>query len=82
MNERIEELSKIAQKYVENSKYEYDIVAYHHGLAYRDKFAELIIKECLSIVDDAERGGNNETWDNAVNFIRRDLKEHFGIKDE
>jgi len=46
-----------------------------------EKFAELIVKECLSIVDDAERGGNNETWDNAVKFIRRDLKEHFGIEE-
>jgi len=44
------------------------------------KFAELIVKECVSIVDDAERGGSNEIWDNAVKFIRRDLQEHFGIE--
>ena len=45
------------------------------------KFAELIVRECLSIVDDAERGGSNEVWDNAVKFIRRDLKEHFGVEE-
>jgi len=45
------------------------------------KFAELIVRECLSIVDDAERGGSNEVWDNAVKFIRKDLKEHFGVEE-
>jgi len=45
------------------------------------KFAELIVRECISIVDDAERGGSNKVWDNAVKFVRRDLKEHFGIKE-
>jgi hypothetical protein len=44
------------------------------------KFAELIVRECISIVDDAERGGSNEIWDNAVKFIRRDLQEHFGVE--
>jgi hypothetical protein len=44
------------------------------------KFAELIVRECLGIVQDAERGGSNEIWDNAVKFIRRDLQEHFGVE--
>jgi hypothetical protein len=44
------------------------------------KFAELIVRECLGIVDDAERGGSNDIWDNAVKFIRRDLQEHFGVE--
>jgi hypothetical protein len=43
------------------------------------RFAELIVAECLGIVDDAERGGSNDIWDNAVKFIRRDLQEHFGV---
>jgi hypothetical protein len=46
-----------------------------------EKFAELIVAECLGIVDDAERGGSNEIWDNAVKFIRRDLQEHFGVEE-
>jgi hypothetical protein len=46
-----------------------------------EKFAELIVKECVKIVDNAERGGSNEVWDNAVKFIRRDLKEHFGVEE-
>jgi hypothetical protein len=46
----------------------------------KEKFAELIVRECISIVDDAERGGSNDIWDNAVKFIRRDLQEHFGVE--
>jgi len=45
-----------------------------------EKFAELIVQECIAIVDNAERGGSNEIWDNAVKFIRRDLKQHFGVE--
>ena len=45
------------------------------------KFAELIVAECLGIVDDAERAGSNDIWDNAVKFIRRDLQEHFGVEE-
>ena len=45
-----------------------------------NKFAELIVAECLGIVHDAERGGSNDIWDNAVKFIRRDLQEHFGVE--
>ena len=43
------------------------------------KLAELIVAECISVVDDAKRGGSNEIWDNAVKFIRKDIKEHFGV---
>ncbi len=46
-----------------------------------EMLAELIVRECVSIVDDAERGGSNEIWDNAVKFIKRDLLEHFGVEE-
>ena len=46
-----------------------------------ERFAELIVRECVGVVDDAERGGSNEIWNNAVKFIKRDLLEHFGIKE-
>ena len=45
------------------------------------RFAQLIVRECVGIVDNAERGGSNDVWDNAVKFIRRDLKEHFGVEE-
>ena len=75
MNERIKELKEQA------------IVCTPHGhdgvkwIFNPELFAELIVLECISIVDDAERGGSNEVWDNAVKFIRRDLQEHFGVEE-
>jgi hypothetical protein len=76
MNERIDELMIEA-----GARFEF-----LHGVHYDDfqykKFAELIVAECLGIVDDAERGGSNDIWDNAVKFIRRDLQEHFGVSND
>lgn len=76
MNERYKELEKQCTK----QQIDYDVGKMYDQVDHR-KLAELIVKECLSIVDDAERGGSNEVWDNAVKFIRRDLKEHFGVEE-
>jgi len=74
MNERIKLLAEQA----------WDATAvspdFGHPVSFAEKFSELIVAECLGIVDDAERGGSNEIWDNAVKFIRRDLQEHFGVE--
>jgi len=77
MNERIRELAdKIwAEEYWNNPNTDKLLPAQ------LKKFAELIVKECVDIVDDAKRGRDNEVWDNAVNFVRRELKEHFGVKE-
>ena len=72
MKERIKELEKQCWQSTQTEPYVlFDV----------KKFAELIVRECLGIVNDAERGGDNEIWDNAVKFIIRDLKEHFGVKE-
>jgi hypothetical protein len=78
MNERIRLLAEQALEYAEKNQ-SADIPRHWFRL-YNEKFAELIVAECLGIVDDAERGGSNEIWDNAVKFIRRDLQEHFGVE--
>lgn len=75
MNERIREL------YIETANETADGKEWAiGGLHNAEKFAQLIVWECIAIVDNAERGGSNEIWDNAVKFIRRDLKQHFGVK--
>ena len=78
MNEKIKELIEECTR-VENGVMQVrrNETVYHFD---KVKFAKLIVRECLSIVDDAERGGSNEVWDNAVKFIRKDLKEHFGVE--
>jgi hypothetical protein len=80
MNERIRELAVQArQEFLKMpTGYTPEQVGMYPQLM--EKFAQLIVAECLGIVDDAERGGSNEIWDNAVKFIRRDLQEHFGVE--
>jgi len=84
MNERIRELVRQAVVAVDivtgNEALDDELAKMYIPDCFSEKFAELIVAECLGIVDDAERGGSNEIWDNAVKFIRRDLQEHFGVK--
>lgn len=83
MNERIKQLAEQAEILIT------EVGAFHNTPRgnyqlkeqHMKKFAELIVAECLGIVDDAERGGSNDIWDNAVKFIRRDLQEHFGVEE-
>ena len=81
MNERIKELNLQAMSIVMNGNDpDGDIEQMYIPSEFTKKFAQLIVRECVGIVDNAERGGSNDVWDNAVKFIRRDLKEHFGVK--
>jgi len=79
MNERIRELYEQARLYAKTVNADLDPQGWMDE--YHEKFAQLIVTECLGIVDDAERGGSNDIWDNAVKFIRRDLQEHFGVEE-
>lgn len=75
MNERIRELTRQATTIEYGVDNGFDRVTFD-----KEKFAQLIVRECIGIVDDAERGGSNEIWDNAVKFIRRDLKQYFEVE--
>jgi hypothetical protein len=80
MNERIEELVGQA-KFMAEEILNKQISKNAELDAFAEKFAELIVAECISVIDDAERGGSNEIWDNAVKFIRKDIKQHFGVEE-
>jgi len=46
------------------------------------KFAELIVRECLDIVEKQLGGGNGDgvEWDRAIDFTYEDMKKHFGVE--
>jgi hypothetical protein len=46
------------------------------------KFAELIIQECLEVVEKQIGGGNGDgvEWDRAVDFTYNDIKSYFGVE--
>jgi hypothetical protein len=71
MNERIKQLAKQAQKVVGHTDGGYTEIK----VLDQEKFAELIIKDCYSVIIKSQRGHFNPatSW-NAV-------KEHFGVEE-
>ena len=67
MNERIRELSKQAGCY-------YDGMGYGEGNI--EKFAELIVRECLTVINQP-----NGVGDDDVIRISEDVKKHFGVEE-
>lgn len=44
------------------------------------KFAELIVKECIEQASIGNGHGNNQ-WDRALTFASKNIKEHFGVEE-
>ena len=44
-----------------------------------EKFAELIVKECIEQASISNGHGNNQ-WDKALTFAANNIKEHFGVE--
>ena len=70
MNERIRELAEQA-----TGAEEYD------GFRYFDKakFAELIVRECLKIVEPTEDSGDE--WCVTLKGTAQEIREHFGVEE-
>jgi hypothetical protein len=74
MNERIIEL---ADKAVENiSSGPWNI-----SDEFCQKFAELIVRECIEQASIGNGHGNNQ-WDRALTFAAKNIKEHFGVEEQ
>lgn len=74
MNERIEELAKLACD--TKSFFERDVFN-------KEKFAELIVKECMTtILKESKWYWDKEEFEssNAVQNAARRIKEHFGVE--
>ncbi len=73
MNEKIKELALAAGKYADETQprgsYTRDGMWLY---AYNEKFAELIVQECVNVLHD------NELWSRDVSHV---LKEHFGVEE-
>ena len=68
MNERIQELAKQAVRGIQADFYIPDV--------FKEKFAELIVRECLFIIDDEREPdmvSRIELW--------KQIVEHFGVKE-
>ena len=82
MNERIEQLAEEADEYAEQTVHYYQ--GQFDGLTWegkikqtRDtKFAELIVKECLDVINQP-----NGVGDDDVIRISNDIEQHFGVEE-
>ena len=45
-----------------------------------EKFAELIVRECIEQASIGNGHGNNQ-WDRALTFAAKNIKEHFGVEE-
>jgi len=72
MNERIKQLWEEAAKTTQGDSWQ-------EQTKFMEKFAELIVKECIERASIGNGHGNNQ-WDRALTFARKNIKEHFGVK--
>ena len=89
MNQRIKELAEQAGIYfykqsVLDKHYPelYDGVYCESSVEQLAKFAELIVKECISIVDKRKDAAIDADWhvDEAMSNAVWDIEEHFGVE--
>ena len=72
MNELIKELA-------EQAGYLPDMFGIGHwDMPECQKFAELIVRECIEQASIGNGHGNNQ-WDRALTFSAKNIKEHFGV---
>ena len=77
MNEKIRELAEQAEKYANEQAHR----AWHHSSGFnpfKEKFAELIVKECAKFLD--ENSGYDDA-NNAWHPEPEELLEHFGVSE-
>jgi|AACY02.1.fsa_nt_gi hypothetical protein len=94
MNERIQELYTQA---LEN-KFDYgggrgvkpgEYYSNYKTVLNAEKFAELIVRECIKEIEFQYGGGNlmedgithNPEWNNAIECVSAMIKQHFGVKE-
>ena len=75
MNERIKELIKQATTIEYGVDNGFDRVTFD-----KEKFAELIVRECIAQASISNGHGNNQ-WDRALTFAAKNIKEHFGVEE-
>ena len=75
MNERIKELREQAMEWVPNMADPDTKIR----LLNAEKFAELIVRECLNIVEPTEDSGDE--WCVTLKETAQEIKQHFGVEE-
>jgi hypothetical protein len=85
MNKRIKELAEQAGYYL------YDLTETHGMKTVEtdsmdewitfEKFAELIVRECVNVVDDMADPEDSERYFWAIQNVSQKIKQHFGVEE-
>lgn len=77
MNERIKELIEQCES---TSRFSYEGRGGHDMYYFnKEKFAELLIKDCIDVADRHNNGSSDE-WDKCARSISRDITHIFGVE--
>ena len=78
MNKRIKQLAEQAASTIDTTRGN----TYVSHPEFNKKFAELIVKECVSIVAKRKNQAIDDDWniDEAMSMAEMDLEEHFGVE--
>ena len=78
MNERIKQLVEQATTYIEPTA-----TSGEGWIFDKEKFAELIVRECVGIVAKRKDQAIDDGWnvDEAMSMAEIDLEEHFGVEE-
>lgn len=79
MNERIKELAEQAENYAAEQNDKFGV---SYKKTYNEKFAELIVKECILVIQlgITRDGTTTEKFQRSMKHIKQ-IKEHFGVKE-
>ena len=77
MNERIREL--MGKTLDSEFSHTWDTMTYEGLLQFSEKFAELIVRECLKIVEPTEDSGDE--WCVTLKGTAQEIREHFGVEE-
>lgn len=78
MNERIKELALQAENYAAEQNDKFGV---SYKRTYNEKFAELLIRECMGIISNESEKISNEWRCKDGKHIWWKIKEHFGVKE-
>ena len=83
MNERIRSLAEHAKTYANQCTKDIDgDVSWHWMDYYTEKFAELIVRECISIMgSEIVYNDNYKEKNNAISEMMELLMKHFGVEE-
>ena len=76
---RIRELALQAREFATTRHPVSNIVLSVNSEKFEEKFAELIVRECLSIVEPTEDSGDE--WCATLKGAAQEIKEHFGVEE-